>query len=289
MGEVFIDTGWVYEGADEANVSVGVQPFVSAGATGGLLHLTDPFRQKTVFGYAALGGGVGLDLPGELDFSITTKEAPSLGVVYANPLFRDSLSPDDFLGPCLIYQGTLAGAFSLAGYSLSIIFFDVGEGVIAAVAASLGVTIATWGFGSVLTPAIFPPMVIGSCSGFVASRGWVLGSPQAGISLSGGALDSVKWLSGNNPELWGSRWKVTINGNDYSYYFTEKGYCFWDTYSLETRFPKGIGKWKLVGKNKISIFVLIGLLVKEVRSGVCPFPAACKPESGAIMDQRPIR
>lgn len=242
MSNLFIDSGWEYGGADELNIGVGLSKFFSVAGSKGILHLQSDFKESVEFDYAAAGGGASVPLPSPIDFDITTKDAPSVGKVYTNSVFRESLSLDDFTGPCLIYTGTGVSMFG-GGGSASIMFFAVGKGIVAGWMAFVA-------SGGLAAPFV-ASAVIGSCSALVVSAGVVAGSPQAGAT---GLLGYVSLRKGRrgSADLCGVPWKVTTNGEDYSYVFHEEGSCYWYEYSNVQVFPNCQGKWRVVG-NKLEI------------------------------------
>ena len=233
MSDLFIDSGWKYDGTtqNDGGFSLGS---VSLSTSDGTLHLKSDFNENVDFKFDAAGAGIGVSLS-PIDISVATKEMPSVGVVYANPAFRESLSLDDFTGACLIYSGT--GITLAGGGSGALMFFDLGKSLVAGWMAFVA-------SGGLATPVIVPS-ILGSCSAMVACAGEAKGTPQAGVS---GLLGYVRLKKGRrgSEDLCSRPWKVTTNGKDYTYIFHEDGRCYWYEYNNIQISPNGKGKWRLV-------------------------------------------
>lgn len=236
MGDVFIDSGWKYKGTDQADSGITVGP-LSMNTSTGFLYLLSDFNENVNFSFNSIGAGVGASLS-PIDITATTKELPSVGVVLANPAFRESLSLDDFTGPCLI-QSYSASA-GIVGASSSLIFFAVGKGIMATIAA----TILS---GGVLALGAYPA-IISSCSALVACAGSIVGSVQVGASVLLGNIELHGGRRGSS-DLCGFPWRVTTNGKEYSYIFHEDGRCYWYEYQNFQISPDGKGKWRVINNH----------------------------------------
>ncbi len=179
---LFVDSGWKFSTSEGADISAGLN-LISVTASSGSLFLDDSSGSQYQFDYISAGASLGIGLAISLDFA--TKDMFSTGIVYANSLESETPDADDLTGACLIYQGTGISLFG-AGATGSVIFLDVGLGIVASWAAFA----ASGGMAGGLAPAI----VIASCSAVVAYSGLVLGTGGAGVS---GALG---WVSLFEPE-----------------------------------------------------------------------------------------
>lgn len=236
MSKKFIDSGWEFQGTDQVDGGVDLGP-VSAAGSHGSLHLKSDFNQNVTLKFNAYGAGVGKS-PSPVDISGATKEMSSAGVVLANPVFRKSLSLDDFSGACLIqsYIGSLPFAPASAG-SVAVIFFDVDKGII----TSLLATAATAGVFALGAHAT----IIASCSALVACAGIVASTPQVGASVMLGYIRLEKGTRGSE-KLCAYPWRVTTNGKNYSYIFHEDGRCYWYEYKDLQISPDGKGNWRVI-------------------------------------------
>jgi hypothetical protein len=240
MSKSFFDSGWEFDGTDQLDAGIDLGP-VSATASHGFLHLISDFKENIKYEFHAFGAGLGIS-PSPIDISGALKDMPSAGLVYANPIFRDYLSVEDFNGSCLIQTYT-GSSFPALGGSVSIIFFDVDKGIITS-------AIATFASGGVLALGAHAT-IIASCSAMVVSAALVASTPQAGASVLLGRVSLEEGRRGS-ADLCAYPWKVTINGKDYSYIFHEDGRCYWYEYGNSQISPNGKGKWK-VGKDPIEV------------------------------------
>lgn len=226
MGNLFKKTNWTI-GIDEASVSVG-EGFAFS-VSDGQMFLNDPQGNSYTFDFNTAGGSVSADIS-PIGFDITTKDMPSDNMILANTKWRNTLSPSDFKGPILIYQGTGISILS-AGVTGSLIFFDIGMGLY----TSLVGTMLSGGLGAALAPAA----VIGSCSAVAVTKGAILGT--LGVSAKG-ALGIVYNYEKQDSIVTGG-WKVKTDAGSYKYAFYGNGSCSWyrDNNILT---PDGAGRWK---------------------------------------------
>ncbi len=238
MSDKFIDSGWEFHGTDQLDGGFDLGP-VSAAGSRGTIYLKSDFNEDIAFKFDAGGAGVGKS-PSPIDISGTTKDVKSWGVVFANPLFRKSLTPNDFNGACLIQSYTAASA-PVLGVSGSGIFFDVDKGIITSL-------IATFASGGVLALGAHAT-IIASCSAMVACAGFIASTPQVGAAVMLGYVRLKEGRRGSEI-LCAYPWKVTTNGQNYSYIFHEDGRCYWYEYKSVQISPNGKGSWRVIKNSK---------------------------------------
>lgn len=235
MGDVFLDSGWRFDGTDQLDAGIDLGP-ASATASHGILHLISDFNKNVAFNFNAGGAGLGISAS-PLDISGAVKEMPAVGAVLVNPAFRSVLSVDDFSGACLIQSYTGATPFPGIAGAVSVMFFDVDKGII----ASLAATILSGGVLALGAHAT----IIASCSAMLACASVVGSTPQVGASVMLGYF-RLKDGKRGAADLCAYPWKVTIDGTDYSYVFHEDGRCYWYNYDTVQLSANGKGKWRVV-------------------------------------------
>ncbi len=174
---LFADSGLKFVTSEGADLSIG--PSVGAAvASAGSIYVdskTDSNRYKLNYG----GGGVSLSLGPLVGFDFATADMFSDGVIYANTLRNESVAIGDISGPCLVYQGQFSPGLVAAGASATIMFLNVGLGLVAGWIAFCS------GWGAPLAPAI----VISSCRAIVIYWSKNYGTPGVGVS------GTLGWLS----------------------------------------------------------------------------------------------
>lgn len=145
------------------------------GGTAGTLKVTDMANLKSyTLNYAAVGAGVSTPV----NFSFSTYDMTSVGLVYPIGRTHEELTLDDITGWCLIYQVQGSSIMGGLGGSVTLMLLSVGAGLVGGLLASLT------GAGALLAPAI----VLKSCRAAVAQAGWNATIPSAGVSGAIGYL-----------------------------------------------------------------------------------------------------
>lgn len=160
-----------FDSSDGVNVSASI-----FGVSAGSLHLKEMSKGTTIrLSYAALGLGAS-PIPAAID--VSAADLDSIGGIYPSPLRGETeLTLNDITGWCLIYSGVFVSGVR-PGASVTLMFLSMGAGLVSGFAASLT------GIGTLVAPVL----MIRSCRAIVATAGFVLGSPNAGVSGAIGYL-----------------------------------------------------------------------------------------------------